>query len=263
MRDFNMSGVVVGFPNQSIHEESEAQQYPVGMIHERHGRRWRYFQAVEAVGGDHRACPNMSIVPGDTGGSVYGIEKNFYSSVPRGATKVEVENPGSTAFPVDYFVDGTMVVFSTSKNPAIFCCRISGNDLFTTTSGWIYLDEPIPMALTVEGTDWGTGGWGVNLHPSPYRNVGSAANGSLTLRTFVVVPAMSVQATYWAWGQTKGPCWVTPNAYGSGRIKVFHSNGTITDRADGSISQIAGNAIAADYDGAYGDGLIDLDIDAF
>jgi len=263
MRDQNMSGIVVGFPDQTIHEESETQQYPIGMIHERHGRRWRYFQAYEAIGGDHRGCPNMSTVPGDTGGSAFGIEKNFYSSVAEGDTKVQVENPGSTEFPEDYFVDGTMVVFSTTKNPAIFCCRISGNDLFTTTSGWIYLDEPIPMALTTEGTDWGTGGWGVNLHPSPYRNVGGAGSNNVLYRTVVVVPAMSVQDNYYAWGQTKGPCWVTPTAYGHGRIKIWHSDGTIKDRTDGSLGQIAGNAIARDYDGSYGDGLIDLDIDAF
>ena len=255
MRDYNRSGIVVGFPNQTIHEEAEDQQYPVGMIHERHGRRWRYFQAEEAIVGNHRGCPNMSIVPGDDNGNTFGIEKNLYAIGLKGVTKVSVENPGSTAFAVDYFVDGTMVVFSTGLDPAIFCCRISGNDLFDSTSGFVYLDEPLPVELSIT--------MGVNLHPSPYRNVGAAASGNLTYRTVVVVPAMAVQAGYWAWGQTRGPCWVTPTAYNHGRIKQWHSDGCIADRTDGSLVQIAGNAIARDYDGSYGDGLIDLNIDNF
>lgn len=260
MRDYNMSGIVAGFPKQTIHEESEEQQYPIGMIHERHGRRWRYFRTVEAITAalTGRACPNMAIVPGDDGGTVgvYGSEGSFAADALEGATKVSVNNGGTTCFPVDFFVDGTMVVFSTGLTPAIFLCRISGNDLFDATSGFIYLDEPIPVEVAHTS-------YGVSIYPSPYQNVGASGSGSLTLRTFVVVPVTAVQSGFYAWGQTKGPCWVTPSPFGSGRIKVFHSNGTIKDRADGSISQIAGNAIPADFDGGYGDGLIDLDIDGF
>lgn len=263
MRDFNSNGMLVGRPKQEVFFSSTTQLYPIGMIHERHGKRWRYCQALEEIlgSGAGRGCPNMSIVPGDTGGSTYGIEKNFYASVPLGADTVEIENNGSTCWPVDYFVGGQMNVFSTGDAPGIFTCRVSGNELFTATSGIVYLDERIPVDCSVEGTGWGTGGYGVNLHPSPYKNVGASGSGSV-YRSYVVVPTCNdIAAGSFFWGQTRGPCWVTPNAYGDGRIKVFHTNGTIVDRTDGSLAQIAGIAIPADYDGGYGDGNIILQLE--
>jgi len=251
MRDFNRDGVLVGRPDQDIFEESETQMYPIGMMHERHDRRFRYCQAYEAIGGTCRGLPDMAIVPGDTNGSTTGMETSLNTAAIVGDYALDVKNPGSTAFPIDEFVGGLMVVYSTGVIPPIWCARISGNDLFDATNGTIYIDEKVPVAVAASTM-------GVDIHPSRYKNVGTSGSGSLTLRTFVVVNHIDVTSEYFFWGQTLGPCWVTPNAFGSGRIKVFHSNGTITDRADGSISQIAGNAMMADYNGGYGDGVIDL-----
>lgn len=248
MRDFNTDGMVVGRPYQEIYEQSLIQKYPIGMIHQRHGRRWRYSYAAETFVFAHRGCPNLNIVPGDTGGDVHGIEKNLYATAKAGETSVLVQNAAAgTLFPVDYFVGGLMVVFSTGLNPDIFCLRVSGNDLFSATYGKVYLDEPLPVDMTIV--------FGVNLHPSPYSRVGSSQSGAAT-KTVVVVPSIKVTAGNWFWGQTKGPCWVTPSPYGGGRNKVWNTDGTIIDATTTDIRQLAGVAMARDATGTYGDGVI-------
>jgi len=248
MRDFNTDGVVVGRPYQEIYEQSASQKYPIGMIHERHGRRWRYSYAVENFHFAHRGCPNLNLVPGATGGDAHGIEKNLYATGFKGDTSVLVQNAAAgTLFPVDYFVGGLMVVFSTGLNPDLFCLRISGNDLFTATYGKVYVDEPLPVEVSIT--------MGVNLHPSPYSRVGSSQSAA-GARTVVVVPSIKVTAYNWFWGQTKGPCWVTPTTYGGGRNKFFNgSDGCIIDAATSHTLQFAGLAMPADT-GTYGDGVI-------
>lgn len=258
MRDFNQDGVVVGRPYQEIFEQSATQKYPIGTIHERHGRRFRYGYAATALS-PCRGAANGNIIPGDTGGSSHGVEGNLYAEAPVGQKWVDVAT--STAFAVDYFVGGLFVVFSTGATPSLWCARISGNDLGDGTSCKVYLDEPIPVKVTTS--------YGVNLHPSPYSRV-SAGMTHQDYESFVCVPHYNVEAGYYFWGQTRGPCWVTPTGspntwpgYGAGgRDCYFHIDGTIMQTEDRDLStyspQRAGYVLASSATATYGDGVIML-----
>ncbi len=247
MRDFNADGVVVGRPYQEIYEQSLTQKYPIGMIHERHGRRWRYSRAYETIALAHRVCPNMALQGGDTGGSTFAIEKNLYATAKVGESIVLVET--TVAYAKDYFVDGLMTVFSTGLNPDIFCLRVSGNDLGNGTYVKIYLDEPLPVDMTVV--------FGVNVNPSSYQNVGDQSHCGTTA-SGVVVPSVKVTSGYFFWGQTKGPAWVTPTAFGGGRMKMLHSDGCIIDMSAAGVQQLVGVVIARSSNGTYGDGNVNL-----
>ena len=251
MRDFNVDGVVVGRPYQEVHEQSATQESPIGSIHERHGRRWRYCKAgASTFLFAHRGHPNMNIIPGDTGGSTYGVEGNLYEAAIAGADNVLVTT--TTAFTLDFFTGGLFVVFSTGLNPDLFCLRVSGNDVGNGTYVKVYLDERLPVAVTVA--------FGVNLHPSPYGNIGTsqqAAGGAQV----VCVPSIKATANYYFWGQTKGPCWVTPTTWSgnAGHLYVFNgSDGClIPDTGANPSLQLAGHVLARNVTD-YGDGIIQL-----
>jgi len=250
MRDSNVDGVVVGRPYQEIYEQSATQKYPIGTIHERHGRRWRYCKAYETFLFNHRLAPNMALQGGDTGGTAFGIEKNLYTGAAgiAGDTSVLVET--TVAYAVDYFFGGLMVLF-TGANPALYCLRVSGNDLGTGAYVKIYLDEPLPIDVPVT--------YGVNIHPSPYMNVGSSehcANAPI-----VCVPMVIASSGYFFWGQTRGPCWVTPNTFAWGPEKVALTDGTIVKATSSEVRQCVGIAGCRSSNGSYDDGVIMLHLE--
>lgn len=244
MRDFNLEGLVVGRPYQDVMEESATQRYPIGTKYERHGRIWRYARAGAAMI-PHRGAFSAAIIPGDTGGSTYGGEADLYGAHVAGLREVDWEN--ATAWPVDYFQGGWAVFFRGAYSD-IQTIRISGNDLGDGTSCHLYLDEP--LAFANEGT------YGVTCYANPHYNTNQSGSATSPV---VGVPGVALTGSgYFYWAQTSGPCWVTPTAYGPSILKVWHTDGTIKDAANGTTEtlQIAGWMMNRDVSGSYGDGLI-------
>ena len=244
MRDFNADGLLAGRPYIDVHAQDAVQKVPIGHIYERYGRRWRYSRA----GADmlaHRGAFNAAIIPGDTGGSAFGGEADLYGAHVAGIREVLWEN--ATAWPVDYFQGGWAVFFRGAESD-IQTIRISGNDLGDGTSCKLYLDEP--LAFANDGT------YGVTCYANPYYNTNQTGSATSPV---VCVPMCNVTSGYFYWGQTKGPCWVTPTAYGPATLKVWHGDGCIKDAANGTTEtlQIAGYMLNRDV-GTYGDGLIQL-----
>lgn len=253
MRDFNLDGKVVGRlrpvaeGGHGIYEQYATQRFPIGTLYEKHGRKWRFCKAYEAITLPHRGSPNMAIIPGDTGGSAFGVEGNLYAEALAGAQIVYVAT--ATAFPIDAFFGGLFVSFH-GTGSEIACLRVSGNDLGNGTYVKVYLDEPLPWTVTVA--------YGINLHPSPYANCGNSSHVG-TYASVVVVPMIAITSGYYFWGQTKGPAWVTPTVFGTAREKYFYSDGTLIDGAVGiDANQLAGYVLARTVTAGYGDGIIDL-----
>jgi len=222
MRDWNSDGIIVGRPLQAINEQSAHQHYPIGMIYEAFGKRWRYFHAVEAITPGKRGCPNMAVSPWTAGQFSMGSDQTTITGT-LGDSKVLIFTGADydLAHAVDIFQGGQITVFP-AAGIAIHEYRIIGNDIsFTSdTYMWVYIDPP--LAATEVSTP-------CDVIPSPYARVG--APGSVgTGRSVVVVPEILVTDTYYAWGQTRGPCWVTPNAVwitAATREAEWHTNGTI------------------------------------
>jgi hypothetical protein len=139
----------------------------------------------------------------------------------------------------NYFVGGYIACFFDTN--AIGVYRICGNEPSTENASSaanedivLYLDEPIAK-------DYASG-CTVDLYCSPYMNVG--ASSSLTgWASVVVVPQVAVASGSWFWGQTSGPCWVTPTSGITGttiRQVYFHSDGTIKDAGTDTSLQMAG-----------------------
>lgn len=244
MKDFNLEGLVVGKPYQGIHEESATQNYPLGAKYEAHGRVYRYSRAGASLLA-HRGAFTAAIIPGDTGGSTYGGENDLYGAHVAGVTEIDWEN--STTWAEDFFQGGWAVFFRGAYSN-IQTIRVRGNDVGDGTSCHIYLEEP--LAFANDGT------YGVTLYSCPFYNTNQSGSATSPV---VCVPDMNVTGSgYFYWGQTKGPCWVTPTAYGAAILKVWHIDGCIKDAANGSTEalQIAGWMMNRDVSGSYGDGLI-------
>lgn len=260
MRDQDKDGVVVGWPIQGIHESSTTQNYPIGMIHERHGRRFRYCMAYEELAYGGRGHPNMAYMPWIAGNLFACGDGDLKVAAIAGDQKIIVKVDDCTVIntqTVDYFVGGLAVIFPASNCSQNY--RISGNDASYVDPGSadyenvpIYLDEPLPIGVDADVQ--------VDLYPSPYRNVGHSSSGD-TYMSYVCVPncAEVIASGSFFWGQTRGPAWVTPYIAITGALQrdvVFHYDGTVRVAA-GNAMQRAGYIIQRG-DGSCDDSLIQL-----
>lgn len=237
MRDFNTDGVIVGRPYQAVNEESATQKYPVGTIYESYGKRWRYCLAAATITPGKRGCPNLAPASWTAGAMSMGSDSTTVTGII-GDRKVLIFTGGDYDEPhgVDYFQGGILNVFP-AAGIAIHQYRIIGNDAsFTSdTYMWVYIDPPLIANETSTPCD---------VMCSPYKNVGAPASVG-TAYSVVCVPEILVTSGYYFWGQTKGPCWVTPNAEwttASTREAEWHTNGTIKAAA-GVALQRAGYII--------------------
>lgn len=215
MRDWNIDGVVVGRPYQDINEVSTVQRYPVGMIHERHGRRWRYCRAVQDILFAGRGCPNLAFIPWHSENTYACGDGDLIAITVAGQQKIVVKVDDcavANCRTKDYFVGGMAIIFCLgpeSGGPAtnILQFRISGNDVSVANTDTdyeditVYLDEPLPQDLAALDQ--------VDLYPSPYMNIGYSESVSVHGRV-ACVPMNEVASGSWFWGQTRGPCWCTP-----------------------------------------------------
>jgi hypothetical protein len=262
LKDFNEDGILRGRPYQEINVASTTQYYPVGTKFERHGRTYRYCKAAAAITISHRGCPNLAYIPWHSE-NTYTSKMYRVVSGDSGAKECIVTLDDScvtNSQTKDYFAGGWLVMFHSGSVIAQF--RVTGSDVsyVSTASGSnyedikIYLDEALPWALVAD-TDIG------DLHPSPYMNVGASTSVG-TYGSVVCVPGIDVASGSWFWGQTKGPCWVTPNAgitTAAVRDVYFHTNGTIKVNSGDGL-QRAGYLL--DFgDGSQDDALIMLQLE--
>jgi hypothetical protein len=252
MRDFNVDGVLVGRPYQTVHEQSATQYYPVGMIYEAFGKRWRYFKAAANITIARRGCPNLSQNPWDAGGYSFGCDSCLatgvlgenYVIVTLGA---DYDNVSRT---VDCFQGGILTMYPPApREDEIFQYHILGNDASYNGSGTahdtikIYLDPPPQESWTDVPVDG---------MPSPYMFVGASGSGTANT-SVIVVPEIQVTNEYYFWGQTRGPAWVTPTAGWNDadhRMARWHTDGTIQAALDdsGEAYQVAGYLLAENSD---------------
>jgi hypothetical protein len=244
MREFDKEGTVVGVPYQSIFEESSTAKYPIGTLYEYFGARYRYCKAYEAIPYGHRGCPAMQ--SGSWAASLVmnmGSDETSVTGIV-GDTKVFIATGASydDAHAKDYFQGGFMTLFTGS---VIEQYRIIGNDASFNSdlSMYIYINPALPTARTTVACD---------VMSSPYAFIGSSASVG-TGNSVVVVPQIPVTSTYYFWGQTKGPCFITPNAEwttAATREAEFHTDGTIKAGAGVAIQHagfvIFDNSASAD-----------------
>jgi hypothetical protein len=243
--DINDDGVVRGRPYQEVGEISELQQYPIGMILERHGRRYRYSKAYEAITITNRGCPSMVEYPwiATSVRSAKFVSCNAFVAGDRKITLtvddvIEDTSPYA-ALTKNFFTGGFINCFFDTN--AIQTIRVSGNEIgvaaAANTAIVLYLDEPFAKDYAAGCT--------VDLYASPYIAVG--ASSSLTgWASVAVIPHVAVTSGYFFWGQTKGVCWVTPTSGIVGttiRMTYFHSDGTVKDAGTDTSLQMAGPII--------------------
>ena len=243
MREFDKEGTVVGVPYQSIFEESLTAKYPIGTLYEKFGARYRYCKAYEAITIPHRGCPAMQPASWTAGVMSMGSDSTTVTGIADD-TKVLIFTGADydIAHAVDYFQGGMLCIFTATE---IQQHRIIGNDASFTSNTYMYIYiEP--------GLYVARAGIACDIMSSPYAFVGTSGSVG-TGKTVVVVPQITVQSGYYFWGQTKGPCFVTPNAEwttAATREAEFHTDGTIKAGA-GVALQHAGFVIydnAADAD---------------
>lgn len=238
MREFNCDGIIVGRPAQAVNEESATQKYPIGTIFEAFGKRYRYCRAAAAITPGKRGAPNLATCPWTGTDDGYGIGSDGATVTGIVGSRFVDVTHRAHAHTLDEFQDGIMNVYPAAPlDVNIYQFRIIGNDV-DNAAGLVfraYVDPPLPVALTAVPVD---------ISPSPYMNVGAPASVGTKL-SVVVIPEITVQNGYFFWGQTKGPCWVTPNAGITGaatRMVGFHTNGTII--AATGVIQTAGYLLA-------------------
>lgn len=246
MRDFNADGQVYGRPYQSILEQSSTQKYPIGTIYEAFGRRYRYCRAAEAITPARRGCPALIY---DTWLASTATTKPQFGSDGATITAKKDENSGIITFAGDYdtvrtvdcMQDGLLSLFD-AAGIKIHEHRIIGNDASYTSDTLmkIYVDPSFVEDATAVPCD------GL---PSPYNYVGDGESVG-TATSVIVVNPIIVSSGYYFWGQTRGPCWVTPNAgwqTAATRECEWHTNGTIKAAA-GVALQRAGYLLAENTD---------------
>jgi hypothetical protein len=221
MRDFNNDGILIGKPYQAVNEESEIQKYPIGLVYEAFGKRWRYCRAAATITPGKRGCPNLATSPWTGGDVTYGIGSDINTATGvLGGNYLDIITNVAHARTLDEFQDGIITLYP-AAGIAIHQYRVIGNDVGVDTTHFrLYIDPPLAAAEVLTPCD---------ISPSPYMNVGAPASVG-TAFSVVVVPEILVTSGYFFWGQTRGPCWVTPNAgftTASTRELEWHTNGTV------------------------------------
>lgn len=267
MSDINQNGELVGKPKEGygIYDETAEQMYPIGTILNLHGRQFRYCRAAEAITLPGRGSPNLVDFPWIATSlySLKGVETGSRAVGAAGRKSIVVEfddyshdnTPYASTFK-NFFQGGYMVAFFDTN--LIATVRITGSDpceadadTAANENVTLYFDEELPTAITASSH--------VDVYPSPYICQGASGSGT-NYTAFTVVPQIAVTSGYFFWGQTKGPCWVTPNAgITTAKIKdvCFHTNGTVITYVAGY--QRAGYMIYKG-DGSSDDSLLMLDI---
>lgn len=214
----------------------------IGMTED--GRTFRYCKAGSAIlrpaWGAYNANRHLTGCTGESS------EADCQPDAAIGDLTVTILDTATRA--ADYYKDGYLVSFDV---PA----QIIGITASTAGAGTsVDLTLETPLVAVITGT--------CNIYPSPWGNVVSAySNQNAAWYGIVCIPPCAVDSGHYFWGQTKGPCWVTPNSWpldAAYEIDVgFVTDGSIYPLA-GNAKQRAGHVIVG---GNYGDCLLMLQLE--
>lgn len=150
------------------------------------GRVYRYIQA-----GGTALAPGLVVANADAVANHTNIAVAAAAAV--GDTKIKV-TLGATAATAEQYKDGFITVSDAAGEGITY--KVRGHDAIASAgSGWIYLAEPIKVALTTSSE--------VSLE-SPYAGVIVAAVDQADAP--LGVPNVTIAASEYGWVQTKGVC---------------------------------------------------------
>jgi hypothetical protein len=195
------------FPNVSIPDLSipdTIQQYDIGTKFEYNGKVYFYAKAAGTV------VPNMGAKVKNEQDTqqraIQAIAAQYATSIT--VTTVSPDGPSyNGSFAKDYLKGGHVVVFPAVGMTYTFCRGIVGNDVLAAAGTLkLYLDAPIPVALTTSGA--------AEINASPWAAVvpNTATHVTDNLTACCGVPTLRTTTGTWLWVQTWGPCWVSPHS---------------------------------------------------
>lgn len=247
-------------PNISFLYETSTTKNPKFIIGDRvvlpDGRKYRYgLTDSDNVGAAGRLMFGGSLIPGIA--TTDGYEGSLTADAAIGTREVTLLDTVSRS--VDHYAGGLLTAFPAS---GILTHRITESTAGDGTSITIKLEVGLPLAVTSSN--------GVTIYASPYRKL-SQTNGTTNFKTAMGVAIVNASASSYCWIQVAGPAWVTATAWGStgpgcaaGFRDVYaNSDGTIMPKKDdqGLATQRVGTVLYMGDGSAYGDGVINLDLD--
>jgi len=247
---------LVNLTAPNIYAQSSVQLYPLGSKAEfADGRVFRYgkFGATSTNVPLARMVVNANACGGCTGfAGTDSFEGNLYVAAVAGQeyldlwTIIAASGTGikTSVYPKNFFEDGMLAFYPASGGPYAEI-RICGNDESVTPVTRIYLDAPIPVALTVgttasyqtTGTITGSvGGAGVTAYSSLFSQLkDGVAEGSTFTSAMGVFLGPTFTSGYYGWIQRAGRCIVTPTGYfgdtADERMAQLHTDGCIALKA--------------------------------
>ena len=189
--------------NPYLDTGSSVKQLPIGTWAFKDQRKFIYGYAGGTILGNSRLLVDANYTPGtSTGADTNGFEGSIY--VAGDAAQEYVDIADTTARAKDYYQGGYLTMFEDSgvKSATL---RIHASDVGTTAYVRLYLDDPIPWAITTSTYS--------SSFRSPYSNLTQPS--STHYEGFVGVAHQRVTSGYYFWLQTNGPAWLAQYAAAS------------------------------------------------
>ena len=185
------------------------------------GRVYKYCLALDAVVSYHGAGQSKAAVM---------TYESVGSNQSIGDTELLIDVTGITK---NQLVGGYIAIYNASD--VMQWRGIIGNDATVSTTTKVYLDAPLHAAITTAASN-------AEVFENPYRYCTHVAN---EYTSTICVPAAGAGAGYNFWGQTWGPCLLSPGADiddpGAGaRNLVFGGNYVLFKNASKTSGQNAG-----------------------
>jgi len=188
------------------------------------GRVYRYCLATTGGVDGYHGCMSLA---DDVIGEVITVTSPSAAASIGGLSTYITE----TGFVKDQLVGAYIFIYDASGGGQFR--RVAHNDASLTSKTKIYVDEPWDQAIA--GTEY------AEMFENPWSLCTKTATGKACI---IAVPACTAAASYYFWGQTWGPCVVSPGEtiVPSGDIRqvVFGSNGAIFLETTHSDYQTAG-----------------------
>jgi hypothetical protein len=205
-----------GRPHQSVYEESDVQNYPIGTRYQQGDRTFHYCLAGGTTA--------VAMKAGHNGTADVGV--NTYAQVyPIGTTEIRIEDTATRA--AHYYQNGYLWVMDLISGVyQMYKIKDSEEALAADDHVHLTLYEPIPIAIPA--STW------VTAWPNPFSNI------LFTTSDFsaqMCVPLIPVTTGHYFWGQTWGPCFgtamsVLPGVTAGDREVYFNSDGALEAGVD-------------------------------
>lgn len=206
------------------------------------GRVYRYGQAGASDLDPGKLVVNVDLVANHTNIAVA-------EAAAVGAKKVKV-TLGATAATADQYLEGYLTVNDATGEGITY--KITSNPAIDSAgSGYIYLEEPIRVALTTSSE--------VTLKKNPYAGLVISATDQADMP--MGVPNVTVTANYYAWFQTRGECAVWADEAVTKGLALTIGTGTAgaVEALDGAGEPQIGVASEALVDTEYRSAFLQMD----